>query len=285
MLRSVVFVWVLFSTSAVAQFGTHTAPPSSVCSSTPGLAGCPSTTTKSSKTSDATDARTASTTKATAGNGGGGGGTGTVTQGTASSTIQPSTLAATASSGAVNDGEQPSTKHGMTSSEKIGIGVGVGVGGALIIGAVALFFILRRRKANNRYGSANSSAAQLRDQPAMSSAAPALAGVSAIGHSSKHSLPQTPSQHSLADVPAPAPVAAPPAPTIQPPSQHSLARAPSQLSVAPSLPEQESLMAPPPPYEDRPSPLEEDPEPVSPISPISEMGSRPPSPINEHDRL
>jgi hypothetical protein len=51
------------------------------------------------------------------------------------------------------------------------------------------------------------------------------------------------------------------------------------------LPEQDSLMAPPPPYEDAPSPLREHPEPVSPVSPISPIGSRPPSPINEHDRL
>jgi hypothetical protein len=178
-----------------------------------------------------------------------------------------------------------STSGGLSSTEKIGVGVGVGVGVPLIAGAIALFFILRRRKSNNRYGSANSSAAQLRDQPAMSSAAPALAGVSAMGRSSsKHSLPQTPSQHSLEDVRAPPPPV--PKPMIQPPSSHPFARAPSQHSAAPSFPEQENLMPAPPPYEDAPSPLEEHPErPVSPVSPISPIGSRPPSPLNEHDRL
>ena len=293
MLRSTVIVWLLalFSTGAFA-FTTPScedAPQAPFCTTS-------NTSTKTKANNAASTAATgsaASTTQHTAVNGGSGGSTAnggsTRTAGAAqtinaqSSVSQPSGASATENpsrQGLTND----STSGGLGSTEKIGIGVGVGVGVPLIAGAIALFFILRRRKSNNRYGSANSSAAQLQDQPAMSSAAPALAGVSAMGRSSKHSLPQTPSQHSLEDVRAPPPPV--PAPMIQPPSSHSLARAPSQHSIATSLPEQENLMPAPPPYEDAPSPMAEHPErPVSPVSPISPMGSRPPSPLNEHDRL
>ena len=175
---------------------------------------------------------------------------------------------------------QPSPPGGMTNQEKMGIGIGVGVGVPLIAGAIALFFLLGRRR-RNKYGSERS-AEQYRDQPGMASGAPALAGMSEMGRSpSKHSLPRTPSQHSLVEFPSAAPE-----PKIMPPSQHSftIERAPTQYSVTPSLPEQQSFMSPPPAYEydDAPSPMEEHPDPVSPVSPVSSMGSRPPSFINDH---
>ena len=291
MLRSIVFVWLfaLFSAVAFAQNG----PPASICNDNPDLPGCGSSSTTSKTSSTKTqDAATTGTNTGTAGaasTGGGGGGGGGQTASDVSATSRVVSLAATQTGntqsnptvGASQQGSDngQSSSGGMSNSSKIGIGVGVGVGGALIIGALAMFFILRRRKRNSRYGSANASAAHLRDQPAMSSAAPALAGVSAMGQSpSKGSLPQTPSQHSLADIPAPVEntrAASPPRPTIQPPSSHSLARAPSQHSAAPPTPEQENLMPAPPPYQDvfdAPSPMEEragDVSPVSPISPIN----------------
>ncbi|KAK3712929.1 hypothetical protein LTR37_008814 [Vermiconidia calcicola] len=166
---------------------------------------------------------------------------------------------------------------GLSSTQKTGIGIGVGLGIPIILGAIALIFFLRRRRSNQRYSSSGSSAAHLRDQPAMSSAAPALAGVSAMGTSpSRHSLPQTPSQHSLAEMSR-----QPSDLKTVPPSQQPLSRDPSQRSMAVSLPEQENLMPAPPAYEDAPSPLEEhNAEPPSPVSPISPMNSRPPSPMN-----
>ena len=211
-------------------------------------------------------------------------------------TSQPSTpassvatglnAASAASGGSTSTAIYSSSDHssgGLTSAEKAGVGVGVGVGIPLIAGAIALIFFLRRRR-SNRYGPSGPSASELRGQPAMSSAAPALAGASELGRApSQHSLPRSASHRSLEVATASAPD-----PTIVPPSQHSLGRAPSQHSVGPMSPEQQSLMTPAPAYDEAPSPMQEyreepEPEPVSPVSPVSPMGSRPPSPMERLD--
>ena len=296
MLKSVVWLWLLSALSVTVLAAT--AP---VCPSDFSIRGCTSSSTKQSTKTDAPKASQASTTSSASPVGGGqGNGADTSSAGPSAGVAAatavnetPATRTATVTnggdlaaqtSGSSSSGSADVSKSatsGLSSAAKAGIGVGVGVGIPLIAGAIALFFFLRRRKStNSRYDSGTSSAAQLRDQPAMSSGAPAMAGISGMARSdSKHSLPRTPSQYSMEAVPPP-----PPEPTIQPQSQHSLARAPSQHSAAPSLPEQENLMPAPPAYEDAPSPLKEHPEPVSPVSPISPMGSRPPSPMNDYDR-
>jgi len=218
---------------------------------------------------------------------GGEGGTGTLdasgTVMTSSSTSNRQTVLPTPTAEAAS-GHVGANDGGLTTAVKAGLGVGLGVGIPLIAGALALFFILRRRRANNRFSSGGVSTQHLREQPAMASAAPALAGMSEMGHvDSKHSLHRTPSQHSLASVPEP-----PLQPMMIPPPQQPLSRGPSQHSAGPSLSERESLMPTIhlPPYDEAPSPLHEHPhdEPPSPVSPISPADSRPPSPLHDHER-
>lgn len=225
--------------------------------------------------------------------------TGTALQGgsnqhvsTSGVTVEPTTIPSSTTFGAsapiVSSQSTTAAEHTSSgsSTNKVAIGVGVGVGIPVVAGALALLFLLRRRRSSrDRYGSSRS-AASYREQPAMSSGAPALAGMSDMGRSpSKHSLPHTPSQHSLATMPPP-----PPGPEhkIMPPPQHSFSieRAPTQHSITPSLAEQHTLMSPPPAYDydDAPSPMDEHPEPVSPVSPISPADSRPPSPMHDHER-
>lgn len=201
---------------------------------------------------------------------------------------QDSSQAATHSSG------------GMSSGAKIGIGVGVGVGLAVLIAVIALFFVMRKRR-RNRYSS-HPSAENMRGQPAMTSTEPALAGATALGRSSSYRSNNRSSYHSLSPtIPPPMPHTAadplaettrgtvPAQPTIIPPSQQSLphqasgdidtprARRSLEAEVLTS-PATQSLSTPAPPYEEAPSPVDEPPSrPVSPVSPISATGSRPPS--------
>ena len=196
---------------------------------------------------------------------------------------------------------QAEQSGGMAQGTKIGIGVGVGVGVAVLIALVALFFIMRKRR-RNRYN-ANNGAEQMRGQPAMESNEPALAAASALGRSPSYRSNNRSSYHSLSPTgppPVPETTAADPMPeatkgtipvqpTIIPPSQQSLPREqagnqtprgrPSmEAEIVPS-PGGQSLNTPAPPYEEAPSPMDEHPSsrPISPVSSVSSMGSRPPS--------
>ena len=301
MLRSVVFTWLLSVLCITVVAQNNGCPPFDPDCTATGTDTSTKTSQKQGATTSSSGTLGQTTSNAAAGGGGGGGNTAAVGSATPSAQLISSasqaipTVTGEPTIGSGNNAAQSSgpasqptaslsekSRDGMPTSTKAGVGVGIGLGIPIIAGALALLFLLRRRR-NNRYGSERSSAAQYRNQPGMSSNAPALAGMSEMGRSpSKHWLPRTPSQHSLVAVPPPPP---PPEPTIIPPSQHPLARGPSQHSMAHDFPEQKSLMPAPPPYEEAPSPLEEnDDEPISPVSPISPADSRPPSPMNDHGR-
>lgn len=185
-----------------------------------------------------------------------------------------------------------SRSSGLSSSAKIGIGVGVGIGGALLAAAGA--FLLIRRKRNTRTNHLSSE--DYRDQSTSDYHMPPFAGMAAGRRrsSSLHSNRRADSRYSLSNEKA----EIMPRLSIVPPSRQSLTTQPSLQHFIPApafdldtlMPEQR------PSYDDAPSPIGErswTPEPhergdereaVSPVSPVSSLNSRPPSPIEEHDR-
>ena len=180
---------------------------------------------------------------------------------------------------------------GLSSTEKLGIGVGVGIGGAVIAGALALFFVLRRRRNPFRDEAA-------RDVPVMSAAAPALVAASDMGRApTPQSAPRSLSQYSLAPEGEPDPVPVIIAPTPQRSSEKVLSRE----FQRPPTPEEEPFMAAAmPPQAEVLAPRAghsswEPQPPRSPfadgdVSPVSRSGSpvsintgRPPSPLHDHE--
>ncbi|KAF2487976.1 hypothetical protein BDY17DRAFT_320485 [Neohortaea acidophila] len=205
------------------------------------------------------------------------------------SATSTSTSAASSSTlgSAAQNGVNPVASHsGMSSSAKIGIGVGVGVGLALLALLALLAFLFMQRRKKRRDRESHASAEKLRhasDRPAMASGVPALAGAAALGRSTSNASsqyePRTPSRHSSiiaheAATPADA--------TAEPKSLRSPPRQPPQLILPTHEPAFDDSFAAPG-YLGTQSALDGRSGEVSPVSGVSPVDSRPPSPLSERD--
>lgn len=263
---------------AVAQFGPPGPPgppiPSASSTSSTTQAVSQSTSTRSSD-----NTKTASTAS---------GGT-TNTQSNPSTVSSSGTAVSTSGSGASgNEGssDSQSSSSGLSSTEKVGLGVGVGVGVAVIAAVAAMFLFARRRRRNT--DNAGSFPQQTRTQPATRWGPPPLAGAAAVGRRqspSVYSEPVTSSTRSMSSMGS-MNVREPLDTTSASLSHHPYSRPPPRLAIPTPSPEEEDIIPEQKVYFEhgRPSPLDERPGILSPVSPLSRADSRPPSPLKDHEK-